>query len=495
MMSQIQPLAPADDTAAPPADVPLFVDLDGTLIASDVTYESVLSGIRRRPALLLSLPWLLLHGRAALKKELADQAVADPGLLPYRPQVLDFLRTQRRAGRRVILATASDRRIADGIARQFDLFDDVLASDGHINLKGSNKLVAIREYCRQHGFSQFAYAGDALADLPIWKEAAEAYVVAPGPLVRAATRQFGTRLQIVEHRRGVAAAALQAIRPKQWIKNLLVFVPLLLSHQWTDIGKIIAGCIAFVAFSACASAVYLMNDLLDIQADRHHPTKRKRPLASGALPIHYGIPLGGALLLFSAVLSLIALPVDFFGYLALYFLVNCLYSFWLKQKLVLDVLLLAGMYALRIIAGGAATEIWPVSKWLAAFSIFLFTSLAFAKRYSELARLAAEDEGQSRRSRGYLVSDLSMIESVGPTSGYLAILVLAMYIDSEAASKLYTHAGFLWLICPLLLYWITRLWFAVKRGELQEDPLLYAVRDRVSILVGICVVILALIAT
>jgi 4-hydroxybenzoate polyprenyltransferase/phosphoglycolate phosphatase-like HAD superfamily hydrolase len=494
-MSSIQPAensVASTDTAV--AEMPLFVDLDGTLIASDVTYESVLGGIKRKPGLLPRLPWLLVRGRAALKREMAQEVGADVRLLPYRQEVLHFLREQRWAGRRVILATASDRRFADAVAKEVGLFDDVLASDGQINLKGPNKLAAIQAYCREHGYAQFAYAGDALADLPIWKEAAEVHVVAPGPLVRAATRSLDKPIHVHARRQGLAAAAVRAMRPQQWIKNLLLFVPLLLSHQWDNLAKVIACCIGFIAFSACASAVYLLNDLLDVEADRHHPTKRHRPFAAGAFPIHYGLPLSAGLLAFSVSLSLAALPTAFVGYLGLYLLVNCMYSFWLKQKLVLDVLLLAGMYALRIVVGGVATDIWPVSEWLAAFSIFLFTSLAFAKRHSELARLA-EEEVEAPRGRGYVVGDLSMIESVGPTSGYLAVLVLALYINSEEMKLLYAQPGALWLICPLMLYWITRLWFAVKRGELNEDPLVYAVRDRVSILVGLCVVALAIIAT
>ncbi|MEX2140224.1 MAG: UbiA family prenyltransferase [Pirellulales bacterium] len=493
-MSSIQPAEPsADSTETAVSDTPLFVDLDGTLIASDVTYESVLGGIKRKPGLLPRLPWLLVRGRAALKRELAHEVGADVRLLPYRHEVLHFLREQRWAGRRVILATASDRRFADAVAKQVGLFDDVLASDGQINLKGPNKLAAIQAYCREHGYAHFAYAGDALADMPIWKEAAEVHVVAPGPLVRAATRSLDKPVHVHASRQRIAAAAFRAMRPQQWIKNVLLFVPLLLSHQWDNLEKVIACCIAFVAFSACASAVYVLNDLMDIESDRHHPTKRNRPFAAGAFPIHYGLPLSLGLLAFSVALSLAWLPAVFVGYLGLYALVNCLYSFWLKQKLVLDVFLLAGMYALRVVVGGVAAEIWP-SEWLLAFSIFLFTSLAFAKRHSELARLA-EGEADAAPGRGYVVGDLSMIESVGPTSGYLAVLVLALYINSQDALRHYTQPGALWLVCPLLLYWITRLWFAVKRGELNEDPLVYAVRDRVSILVGVCVVALAIIAT
>jgi 4-hydroxybenzoate polyprenyltransferase/phosphoserine phosphatase len=497
-MSSIQPADPVADkpTNQPvPTDIPLFVDLDGTLIASDVTHESVLAGIKRNPAILLRLPGLLMRGRAALKRAMASEVSPDVRVLPYRHEVLNFVRQQRWAGRRVILATASDRRYADCIAKELGLFDDVIATDGQVNLKGPNKLIAIQEYCRTHGYSGFAYMGDSPADLSIWKEAAEVHVVAPGPLVRMATRQFDKPVQLHDTRQGIAQAAIRAMRPQQWIKNLLVFVPLLLGHQWSDLNKFIASCLAFVAFSAAASAVYVLNDLLDIEADRHHPTKRNRPFASGRLPIQYGPLLGLALLAFGFGLSWLTLPPAFAGFLALYVFVNCLYSFWLKRKLAIDVIVLAGMYALRVLSGGIAigTEI---SEWLAAFSIFLFTSLAFAKRHSELARLS-EEEADAAIGRGYMVSDLSLIESIGPTSGYLAVLVLALYINSqnETMRQLYVNPWALWLICPLVMYWITRVWFAVKRGELNEDPLVYAVRDRVSIIVGVCVVVLAIIAS
>jgi 4-hydroxybenzoate polyprenyltransferase/phosphoserine phosphatase len=494
-MSHIEPAVPiADETSlATAAAVPLFVDLDGTLIAGDVTYESVLGGIRRNPAIIPGLPWHLLRGRAALKRALASEVLPDVRLLPFRKEVLHFLREQRWAGRRVILATASDRRYADAIAKEVGLFDDVLASDGRINLKGPNKLAAIRQYCQEHGFSQFAYAGDALADIPIWKEAAEVHVVSPGPLVRAAVRQLKKPIQVHGTRRGLTLAALRAMRPQQWIKNLLLFLPLLLAHQWGNFEKVLACVIGFVAFSACASAVYVLNDMFDVEADRHHPTKRRRPFASGALPVHYGPLLSLGLAVFGVGISLWLLPVEFAGCMGLYILANLLYSSWLKRKLAIDVIVLAGMYALRVVAGGLATQV-EVSEWLAAFSIFLFTSLAFAKRYSELARLA-DEEIERPRGRGYMVSDLSLIESIGPTSGYLAVLVFALYINNPNVSELYARPAALWLICPLLMYWVTRLWFAVKRGELNEDPLLYAVRDRVSILVGVLMAILAFIAT
>jgi 4-hydroxybenzoate polyprenyltransferase/phosphoserine phosphatase len=474
---------------------PLFVDLDGTLIAGDVTQESVLAAIKHDPLILVRLPGLLLRGRATMKRALAHRVKPDVRVLPYRQELLDYIRQERLAGRRIVLATASDRIYAESVAEAVDLFDDVLASEGHTNLKGANKLLAIQEYCRQHGYSEFAYAGDALADVPIWRAAAEVHLVAPGPFVRRAAARLHKPQQIYVRRHGVARAIWRALRPIQWVKNILLFIPLLMAHEFGNTQKLLACCLAFAAFSACASAVYVLNDLLDIEADRHHPIKRKRPFASGALPISYGPLLVMGCVAFGVTLSLVTLPGEFAAYLGLYLVVNCLYSFWLKQKLVLDVLLLAGMYVLRIIMGGVAADL-VVSEWLMALSMFLFTSLAFAKRHAELARLSEEDQ-QTARGRGYRVEDLSLIETVGPTSGYLAVLVLALYINSENATmkQLYTHPRALWLICPLLMYWVTRLWFVVKRRELNEDPLLFAIRDRVGIAVAIVIVVLALLAS
>ena len=289
-------------------------------------------------------------------------------------------------------------------------------------------------------------------------------------------------------------AALKAMRPQQWVKNLLIFAPLVLGHHLQDFDKVVACVLAFIAFSACASAVYVLNDLMDIEADRHDPKKRQRPFASGEFPILYGPVLAAGLLLFAVVLSLAALPLEFLGMLGIYVLVNLLYSFWLKRKFVLDVMLLAGMYALRVLVGGVAAEI-EVSEWLLAFSIFLFTSLAFAKRHAELARHAEEQAGERLRGRGYGVGDLSIIESIGPTAGYMAVLVLALYINSPEMKVLYTRPWALWMICPLMLYWVTRIWFIVKRGELDEDPVVFALRDKVSLGIGLLVLLLSAIAT
>ena len=281
---------------------------------------------------------------------------------------------------------------------------------------------------------------------------------------------------------------VRVLRPRQWLKNLLLLVPLLLAHDVTDVSRLLSLGVAFVAFCCAASAVYVLNDLLDREADRRHPEKYLRPLARDTLPLRVVPPLLAALLIIAFGLSAWLLPRAFSLLLATYVIVNVAYSLWLKRKPILDVLVLAGMYALRLLAGGAAVNV-EVSAWLLAFSMFFFASLAFAKRYAELGNVARDDEALIR-GRGYLASDISLIESMGIASGYVAILVLALYIHSQQAQNLYERRALLWPVCPLLLYWISRLWLLARRKQLLEDPVLFAVTDRVSLVVGIASVTL-----
>ena len=295
-----------------------------------------------------------------------------------------------------------------------------------------------------------------------------------------------------EAARGRVGAVVRALRPQHWIKNLLVLAPLALAHQFSNIDKLVAAMFALAAFCCCASAAYVINDLVDLDADRRHPQKRKRPFASGALPLAWGPPLAFVLVGLALTVAGMALPIRFLGMLVAYLLLAGVYSRWLKQLPLADVLVLSGLFTIRIIAGGAATEV-PVSEWLMGFSLFLFLSLAFAKRYSELLCLAEQD-ATSAKARGYRSSDRRLIENIGPTSGYLAVLVFALYIHSEEASRFYANGWALWLICPLLIYWVSRIWMKAQRGELPEDPVLFAVKDRGSLLVGAAVLVLVALA-
>lgn len=470
----------------------IFVDLDGTLIATDVLWESLLLATKHDPLIVPKLPLWAMRGRAELKRSLARLVMPDPKLLPYREDVLAFLRAEKVLGRKLVLATASDGLWAKEIAQHLSLFDDILASDGEENLKGSEKLAAIKSYCQAHGYEEFAYVGDDPADVPIWEQAASVYVVKPTAKLLTTVKKIREPLRVFGSRRSRVGAAIRAMRPQQWVKNFLLFVPLLLAHEFMG-SKVLQAFWAFLVFSACASSVYLVNDLLDIEADRRHPHKRHRPFASADLPVAYGPVMSLVLLFFGITLAATTLPWAFTGVLSLYLVLTTLYSFRLKQEVVLDVLLLASLYMLRVLAGGTAVNV-VISEWLMAFSIFLFMSLAFVKRYAELARLC--DVGHEKPAgRGYAVTDMSLIESFGPIGGCLAVLVFGLYINSDDVKQLYTNEWALWLICPLLLYWILRVWFMAKRRELSEDPVVFALTDPVSLFIGGLAVIFGVIAT
>jgi 4-hydroxybenzoate polyprenyltransferase/phosphoserine phosphatase len=467
----------------------IYVDLDGTLISSDMLWESLWLLLRSRPADLAKLPGWLLGGKARFKEEISSRVAVEPRTLPYRPEVLRYLEAERERGRRIVLATASNRRIAESIAQHLDLFDAVLASDESTNLAGEAKRHAIEAHCGGPGFE---YLGNGSADVPIWRHARRATLVAPSRAVARAASQLDTPSHTIETAAPTRSAALHALRPYQWVKNLLLFVPILLAHEAADLSKAIAVAVAFACFCAVASATYIFNDLLDIESDRQHPRKRERPFASGSLPIPAGIMLICGLLLLGFGTSLALLPLPSTGMLAAYALLTVSYSFYLKERLVIDVLLLAGLYTHRVLAGGVAAEV-RVSEWLLAFSMFFFLSLALVKRYAELLSLEDQDRTQLVR-RAYEVGDRGLVETTGLASGYMSVLVLCLYISSDGVTLLYPFPELLWLICPIMLYWITRVWFLARRGVISDDPVLFATRDRVSYLTGALVALVGLAA-
>jgi 4-hydroxybenzoate polyprenyltransferase/phosphoserine phosphatase len=479
-------LARETDVAA--AATPVYVDLDGTLIASDLLWESLFELLRRDPLVAARLPAWLARGKANLKQQIADRVDLDVATLPYREEVLAYLRRCRDEGRPIVLATASDARLARAIAAHLGLFDHVIATEGGVNRKGAAKLEAIRAH---RGPGAFDYIGDSTADLPLWAAARRAVVARPSRRLVDAVRRSGKEAEIVAGPSRGLKPWLKAMRPHQWAKNVLIFVPLLMAHVATQPAYLAPALAAFGAFCLAASAVYVLNDLLDLRSDRRHPHKRARPFASGQLGIPQGLALMVTLLAGAVALGLL-LPWKFGALLLAYMVLTTAYSVVLKRKLMVDVLCLAGLYTLRILAGGAATAI-PISPWLMAFSMFFFLSLAFAKRYTELD---ATELAEGRISgRGYLAADIELVRSVGPTSGYLAALVLCLYINSPDVRGLYQRPWMLWLVAPLLLYWITRLWFLAQRQELPHDPVLFAIRDRHSYVVGLLVALILLAAS
>ncbi len=457
---------------------PLCVSLDRTLIRTNSLDESVLLAIKRRPWLLLLLPCWLLRGRAYLKQRLANAAVPDASILPYREDVLLFLRREKAAGRALILTTAANERFARAVADHLDLFDHVIASDARVNCAGATKLSAIRQLL---GRRAFGCVGNSVADLAVWQASSETYLIEPSGELLARARRVCAPL-VLGHSSGEKrgfANVFKALRAHQWVKNLLVLVPLFLAHQMDQLPKAILGVVALTAFCCCASAIYVLNDLLDIEADRRHPTKRSRPFAAGQLSPRTGLALAPALCLVGFGVAAQFVSARFCGLLAAYVLLTAGYSLFLKKQLVADVLLLAGLYTFRLIAGAVAVDV-RLSPWLLAFSMFFFFSLALGKRYIELSRRGGNAD-QELPGRSYCPEDLSLLESIGPTSGYMAVLVFCLYIESETVKAMYGQPWLLWIACPILLYWITRFWLLARRRQIADDPVVFALRDRASV--------------
>lgn len=459
--------------------VVLVVDLDGTLMRGDLLHESTLKLAQRRPVLLPLLPLWLAGGKARLKQRIAEQVSIDPATLPYDPELLAWLAEQRAAQRRLVLCTASDRRYAEAVAAHLGLFDEVIASDGERNLAGSGKARALVERFGEHGFD---YAGNSRADLRVWPHARRAVVVnADAALQRRASARFDVERIFPPPARS-ARTWLRAMRPHQWLKNLLVLLPLAGARHVDPAALLLAGLLAFLAFGLCASAVYILNDLLDLESDRAHPSKRLRPFAAGELSVPQG--LGFALLLLAGAAALALLLPRLFGlWLAAYFGLTLAYSLHLKRRVIADCLTLGILYTLRIVAGCAAMGLQP-SFWLLAFSLFLFISLAFVKRFSELSAVLKQGRNETR-GRGYLASDLGLVQAMGVASGFGAVLLLALYIDNSTVSRLYRQPELLWLTIPVQFYWISRMWMQAQRGNMHEDPVVFALRDRYSLVCGL----------
>lgn len=462
----------------------LCIDLDGTLLRSDLLVESALALLAARPWMLFALPVWLLKGKANLKRQLAARVQLDPATLPYDVRVVELLRNS--PDRHRVLCTASDEKLVRPVAEHLGCFEEVIASDGQRNLSGTRKADALVQRFGEKGFD---YAGNETVDLPVWSRARRALVINAGEgLARAAAK----RCEVQAHwpsQAGGLRTWLRALRVHQWLKNLLVFIPLVAAHKMFDTPSLLAAAMGFLAFGLCASGVYLLNDLLDLPSDRQHPRKRLRPFAAGTLPLLQGALLAPLLAVAGLALAWWAEP-RFAGVLAIYYLLTLGYSLRLKRVVMLDVILLAALYTVRII-GGAVVIGSALSFWLLAFSMFIFLSLALLKRYIELSAMLVEGK-ISAAGRGYAVDDLPLLQSLGAASGYLAILVLALYINSPESIELYDRPQVLWLLCPLLLYWVSRTWVVAHRGEMDDDPVVFAATDRVSQVVGVLCAVIAL---
>lgn len=455
----------------------LCVDLDGTLVNTDTLVESALLLIKRNPFYLVAMVFWLVGGKANLKEKIANRVSLDVTTLPYNQILLEWLQKQLGLGRELCLVTAANQRIAHAVADHLGIFSRVVASSASNNLSASHKR---DELARLFGEGGFDYAGNSRDDLVVWSICRNAVVVNAGVAVASRAEKIANVEAVFPRTSSEARALVLAMRPYQWSKNLLVFVSILIAHRYNEFELLSSTIIAFLAFCLCSSAVYLINDLLDLGADRKHREKSRRPFASGQASLLYGILAIPMLLSMAAVLAILA-GTFFTAVLLIYFIITLLYSFYFKRVVLLDVLLLSLLYTLRILAGAAVAGELP-SVWLVSFSMFMFTSLAMAKRYAELKSLEL-DAGGRASGRGYRVGDLPIIAQLGVASGYISTLVMALYVDSSDVAGIYTHQRVMWLLCPLLMYWIGRIWLIASRGELNQDPVVFATRDKLSYLI------------
>lgn len=469
------------------ATVPLCVDLDGTLIKTDLLLESFLALVKANPLNLFRCFAWLLKGKAHLKAEIAKRVDLDIAILPYNEKVLAMLAAERANGREIHLCTAADQILAFKVSEHLGGFGSVFASNGTVNLSSANKCKKLEEAFGHQGFD---YIGDSRDDLAVWKSSRNGYVTSTGRILKAALG-VNSNVQSIDSNNISIGKVLKAMRVYQWVKNVLIFVPLLTSHRFVDGDAVIASIMAFFAFSLCASSVYLLNDMLDLESDRRHERKRHRPFASGQLSLMTGMILT-VVLLAAAVSIAVFLPPKFMLVIACYYLLTLAYSFVLKKLLLVDVFALASLYTSRIMAGGAAAMI-PLSSWLIMFSITIFLSLAFLKRYAELDDKQRAG-GTSAAGRGYFTEDISILRSFGTSSGYLAVIIMAIYLNSPGSNLLYSHRSALWGVFAALMFWISWMWMEAFKGKMHDDPIVFALKDRTSVAAIGAIILFMLIA-
>ncbi len=465
----------ADAQSNPSSKFPLCVDLDGTLIKTDTMIEGFFKLCRTHLFKALMAPFWLLRGRAYFKDKIFTHVKLDFDTLPYNEELLKFLHEEKQGGRELWLVTGASERVAKQVAERVGLFSRVLSSDRTTNLTGRKKARLLTELL---GRKKFAYVGDSYVDLRVWKRAAEAYVVAPHFGLEARVARLCSITKVFPTKGNFLHLLVRSLRVHQWSKNILIMAPVILAHRLDDLPVMLNAFHAMIAFSLVSSSVYLLNDMLDLEADRRHPDNKRRPFASGDLALLWGFLLTPVFLGLGLTAAW-ALSIKFLKVVLWYYITTLAYSINLKQVVLADIIILACLYAWRLIAGSTATEV-VLSNWFLVFAGFFFLSLALIKRCSELILIEKLEQRKSPR-RGYAVGDLHQLESFGSASGYISVLVLALYINnSEQVTMLYKHPNYLLWMCPLLLYWISRMWLKAHRGKMYTDPLVFALKDRVS---------------
>lgn len=471
-------------------EIPICVDLDETLISSDSLADSIFCAIKNNPLIIFQLPFWILKGKFYFKKRILSFYQINPQTLPYRGEILEFLKQKKGEDRRIVLITASLQEVADSVANHLGIFDEAYGTSSDKNLKAVNKSSFLIDKFGEFGFD---YIGDSKADLAVWEKARKSVLVEPTSKILKKAEKFNNIDKVFLRNKNNLKLILQEIRVHQWLKNLLIFLPLLMAHKLDNLELIIKSIVAFFSFSFVASFVYVLNDLLDIDSDRMHPRKKNRPIASGNLSIKIALIIIPILFIFGMGSSLIYLSNEFTIVLLIYLLITTLYSFYLKKIYILDIFILSILYTIRLIGGAVAVDV-IVSKWLLAFSVFLFLSLAILKRFTELRVMQMENKSKTS-GRGYNVDDLNLISILGPTSGYLSVVIFTLYIYSPEVLKLYSVPELLWPVAIFLLLWITRIWFLANRNEMDDDPIVFAVKDRASHLIFSIITILIILAT
>ncbi|MGC4100554.1 UbiA family prenyltransferase [Ferruginibacter sp.] len=471
-------------------EIPLVADLDGSLINTDLLFEALVLLLKKNPLYFFVCPFWLLKGKSFFKQRVFEKAILQYDCLPFNEHVTGFLKEEFNKGRKIVLATASPLSAAEEIAKVQPVFSEVYGTGDTVNLKGANKLSLLLE---KYGARGFDYIGNSSADLVIFAQCRNAYLVNGSASVESKAKQNGNLKNVWAGKRTSVKDFIKAIRAYQWIKNLLLFVPLVTSHSLGSLNLVLLSFFGFCTFSLVASAGYLLNDLLDINGDRKHPRKKFRPVASGKISIPTAFIIA-VLFLAGGLIFAATLGLWFFCIVLFYFCTSFSYSLFLKKIVLYDVFILALLYSVRVFAGAIVIDV-VLSFWLIAFSTFIFLSLAFVKRYSELMQV--EDSGNLKnRGRGYIVQDLTVLLMMGVVSGFLAVVVFSLYINSPEVTELYSKPRILWAISFLFLFWISRMWLFTTRGKMTDDPIVFALKDVTSYFVfaitGVLIVLASL---
>lgn len=465
---------------------PLFVDLDGTLIHTDLLFEACLTFLKRNPLNIILLTLWIFQGKVFLKHKLSQRISVNVETLPYNYELIDFLKKQRTLGRKLYLATASHQTHAISIANYLNIFDGVLASNSNVNMKGKNKLSACQKLSEK-----FSYAGNDTVDFILFNKAYESYLVNP---TSAASRLAKKRpvTNIFNKPRNSLKIFVQAMRVHQWLKNLLIFVPIVVSTQYLVPNDWLKALIGFFLLSFVASSTYILNDLLDIESDRAHPRKKIRPIPSGLLSIPQAIFLSISLFVIAVIGALVLTNIAFQLSLLAYLVLTLLYTFLLKTYVIADVISLASLFTIRIIAGAMVISV-ELSFWLLAFSMFTFFSLALIKRCAELKLLSKVNKEKSS-GRDYLVEDYDLMQTFGVTSAFISLLLMAFYVDEAMKNGVYSLPNLLWATLPAFAYWFLRMWLKTNRGEMHDDPIVFSLKNKGSIVTIAFIVVISLLA-